>query len=53
MLGPELVTPATGYVTVYAIEIGLLFATLAAVGPLVRFRVPQIAAHSSLLPQES
>ena len=53
VLGPELVTPATGYVTVYAIEIGLLFATLAAVGPLVRFRVPQIAAHSSLLPQES
>ena len=36
VLGPVLVTPATGYVTVYAIEIALLFATLVAVGPLVR-----------------
>ncbi len=35
-LGPVLVTPATGYVAVYLIEIGLLFVTLIAVGPLVR-----------------
>jgi BCD family chlorophyll transporter-like MFS transporter len=34
--GPTLATPATGYVTVYATEIVLLFATLVAVGPLVR-----------------
>ena len=35
-LGPTLVTPATGYVTVYVVELVLLFATLVAVGPLVR-----------------
>ena len=35
-LGPTLVTPATGYVAVYAIELALLFTTLVAVGPLVR-----------------
>ena len=35
-LGPALVTPATGYVAVYAIELALLFITLVAVGPLVR-----------------
>ena len=37
MLGPTLQTPATGYIAVYVIELGLLFATLVAVGPLVRF----------------
>ena len=36
-LGPALTGPATGYAFVYHIEIGLLFATLVAVGPLVRF----------------
>ncbi len=35
-LGPALDAPATGYDAVYTIEIVLLFATLAAVGPLVR-----------------
>lgn len=35
-LGPTLVTPATGYVAVYAMEIVVLFATLVAIGPLVR-----------------
>ena len=35
-LGPALVSPATGYGVVYHIEIFLLFATLVAVGPLVR-----------------
>ena len=35
-LGPALVDPSTGYGCVYVIEIVLLFATLAAVGPLVR-----------------
>jgi BCD family chlorophyll transporter-like MFS transporter len=36
-LGEALVSPATGYGTVYTIEIILLFATLAAIGPLVRY----------------
>ena len=35
-LGVVLVTPATGYVAVYATEIVVLFATLVAIGPLVR-----------------
>jgi BCD family chlorophyll transporter-like MFS transporter len=35
-LGPALSGPATGYSFVYHVEIGLLFATLAAIGPLVR-----------------
>ncbi len=34
-LGPVLDNPATGYAAVYHIEIGLLFATLVAIGPLV------------------
>ena len=34
--GPTLAVPATGYVTVYAVEVVLLFVTLVAVGPLVR-----------------
>jgi BCD family chlorophyll transporter-like MFS transporter len=35
-LGEALTSPATGYIVVYLFEIGLLFATLAVVGPLVR-----------------
>jgi BCD family chlorophyll transporter-like MFS transporter len=35
-LGPALAGPATGYSVVYHIEIAFLFATLVAVGPLVR-----------------
>lgn len=35
--GPALADPAAGYGAVYAIEIMLLFATLVALGPLVRF----------------
>jgi BCD family chlorophyll transporter-like MFS transporter len=35
-LGEAMSGPATGYVAVYLIEIALLFATLAVVGPLVR-----------------
>jgi BCD family chlorophyll transporter-like MFS transporter len=35
-LGPTLSGPATGYEVVYVIELALLFATLIAVGPLVR-----------------
>ena len=33
--GEALASPATGYTTVYHIEILLLFATLVAIGPLV------------------
>jgi BCD family chlorophyll transporter-like MFS transporter len=36
LLGSTLVTPATGYTIVYQLEIVLLFAALAAIGPLVR-----------------
>lgn len=36
-LGAALATPATSYCTVYVIEIVLLFATLAALGPLVQW----------------
>jgi len=36
LLGPTLTGPSTGYGVVYNIEIVLLFATLAAIGPLVR-----------------
>lgn len=39
-LGDALNTPATGYSFVYHLEIGLLFITLAAVGPLVRLARP-------------
>ncbi|UMA66702.1 PucC family protein [Roseivivax marinus] len=34
-LGTALATPATGYSVVYHLEIGLLFVTLVALGPLV------------------
>ena len=37
-LGPAMTGPSTGYGFVYLIEIFLLFATLAAIGPLVRPR---------------
>lgn len=37
-LGPALVSPATGYMFVYHLEILLLFAALVAIGPLVRTR---------------
>jgi BCD family chlorophyll transporter-like MFS transporter len=36
MLGRALTDPATGYSVVYHIEVALLFATLVAIGPLVR-----------------
>ncbi|MBS0240584.1 MAG: BCD family MFS transporter [Proteobacteria bacterium] len=38
-LGPALHTPASGYIVVYHIEIGLLFAGLVAIGPLIKHRV--------------
>jgi BCD family chlorophyll transporter-like MFS transporter len=46
LLGPALTGPSTGYGAVYHIEIGLLFATLIAIGPLV-------CAPRALRPQPS
>ena len=43
-LGPTLNNPATGYLAVYVIEVTLLFATLIAVGPLVRVTRPDFTA---------
>jgi BCD family chlorophyll transporter-like MFS transporter len=40
LLGPVLVGPAVGYGAVYTLELVLLFATLAALGPLARHRRP-------------
>ena len=45
-LGEALQSPATGYATVYHLELALLFATLAALGPLVRRRRPATASHT-------
>ncbi len=42
-LGPTLTGPAVGYQAVYVLEIGLLFATMVAVGPLVRFNTPVLS----------
>ena len=47
-LGPALSGPNVGYDSVYAIEILLLFATLAAVGSLVRTRL----GHANPLPEK-
>jgi BCD family chlorophyll transporter-like MFS transporter len=46
LLGPALADPAVGYMTVYHIEIALLFATLIATGPLVR-RTGAVRVRSS------
>lgn len=45
-LGPALVSPATGYLFVYHVEIALLFGALIAVGPLVRVRVTTSASDA-------
>ena len=47
-LGEALQGPATGFVLVYTLEIGLLVATLAAIGPLVRSRPRRFLAASAL-----
>jgi BCD family chlorophyll transporter-like MFS transporter len=46
LLGPAVTAPAAGYSAVYHIEIALLFATLVAVGPLVRASGQPGEAHS-------
>lgn len=45
-LGPGLQGPAVGYGVVYTIELVLLFATLALIGPLVRYATPSTPAWS-------
>ena len=47
VFGEALSGPATGYGAVYMIEIVLLFATLATIGPLVRNRTKQLNPMSS------
>ena len=47
VLGPTLNDPSTGYLFVYHIEIALLFATLVAIGPLVRSARPRGTQPSS------
>jgi BCD family chlorophyll transporter-like MFS transporter len=44
-LGPALVGPAVGYGFVYHLEILFLFATLAAIGPLTRYRDDETGAQ--------
>ena len=46
-LGRALADPSTGYSVVYHIEIALLFATLVAIGPLVRSVRTGFSQHSS------
>ena len=46
MLGAAMTTPATGYIVVYHLEIGLLFAALVAIGPLARY-APKPASPTS------
>ena len=46
-LGPALTGAATGYNAVYSIEIVLLFATLVAIGPLVRHARPEVGRSTS------
>jgi BCD family chlorophyll transporter-like MFS transporter len=47
VLGRVLANPSTGYSVVYQIEIALLFATLVAIGPLVRSARPNYSQPSS------
>jgi BCD family chlorophyll transporter-like MFS transporter len=49
-LGPALVSPATGYTSVYLTELVLLFATLVAIGPLVSPEAEIEASSSSTFP---
>jgi MFS transporter, BCD family, chlorophyll transporter len=49
LLGPALTGPATGYGVVYHLELLLLFATLIAIGPLVRVR--SAGRHAPHVPQ--
>ena len=48
--GETMQSPATGYALVYALEIALLVATLAAIGPLVRYPTRRQHAVPAALP---
>ena len=51
VFGDALADPVTGFTIVYAIEILLLFATLVAIGPLVRARMDmRVSTRSSFGP---
>ena len=52
-LGPALADPSAGYGAVYHVELALLFAGLAAVGPLVRFPAVPVHRAASALAQKS
>jgi BCD family chlorophyll transporter-like MFS transporter len=45
-LGPAMTGPATGYAVVYQLEVFLLFATLAVIGPLAAFTRPGAKSKS-------
>ncbi len=47
-LGEALATPATGYCAVYLIEIALLFAAVAAIGPLAKRTIPATARPAAM-----
>jgi BCD family chlorophyll transporter-like MFS transporter len=48
LLGAGLEGPVTGYATVYAVEIGLLFAAIAAVGPLIARTRPALPTRTGV-----
>ncbi len=47
LLGAAMTSPATAYVVVYHLEIGLLFAALVAIGPLARYAPAAPSASAS------
>ena len=49
-LGPTLIGPATGYAAVYLLEFCLLFATLAAIGPLAQTSFAQSTSAANPVP---
>ena len=51
MLGRALIGPSVGYSVVYHLEILLLFATLVAIGPLVRSARPDFSPSPSTPPK--
>ncbi len=49
MLGAAMTSPATAYIVVYHLEIGLLFAALVAIGPLARYAPAKSSASPETL----
>ena len=50
--GDQLADPVTGYILVYALEILLLLATVVAIGPLIRRRLPNAEFDSRRIPHK-